>query len=61
MHALSLGQWAVIVGLGVLVALFTAGASYLVNELMFRRRMDRWNRQLNTPATFTEGDRGDNA
>jgi peptidoglycan/LPS O-acetylase OafA/YrhL len=49
MHALSLGQWLVVAGLGVLVALLTAGVSYLINEWAFRRRTARWDRELNAP------------
>jgi peptidoglycan/LPS O-acetylase OafA/YrhL len=46
MHELSLEQWLVIAGLGALVALLTAGVSYLVNEWAFRRRTARWDREL---------------
>jgi len=49
MHALSGSQWAVLALLGLCVGGFTAGASYVLQEFMFRRRIARWNRELNGP------------
>ena len=47
MHELTASQWLVLALIGLCVGGFAAGAAYLLNELMFRRRMARWDRQLN--------------
>jgi len=49
MHELTAAQWGVVAVLGILVGGFTAVASYLINELMFRRRMARQDRELHSP------------
>lgn len=46
MHELTSVQWGVFTLLGLLIGLFTAGSSYLINELMFRIRMNRSQREL---------------
>jgi len=49
MHELSGSQWAVLGLLGLCVGGFTAGASYVLQEFMFRRRTAKWDAQLKSP------------